>query len=964
MDAFLRRLAGWQAANPDIADDIKGSKVTYGEDTVVDPVTRKKRIKDTATSAELAAQGIFPTTEEGEQPTKVPTPDELAAEGMEGKVVKMGDINYDQMAARAMERPGYKDHGITVTYDPETGEFVEDYAAFGFGEDQRYKRFSPDEWFTKTNLDPNKFKVEPTPAEGAKAGPGTDEVVTEAETKEAKDQADIKASTYKEIKAGLYDEPVYAEDGTMTSPGKFIGTPAQAEAALRNYDTRSNASPDEIRELTEKMEEEEITEEEIQDRLAKKEKYIISDDAFVDPITGERPPVEPTEEAERSKRAILTDEAAQKEAAKIPLNEISWKAAKRDKVKGKDAKGEAAKMLQIIAPIPEDVVSDYLEDPKKVEAQRDDLPVEVAAAMTELPTEYLVSAQMKSLTSDLQDGTVPLWARPAVDAINQRMAERGLEVSTVGRDALFNAVITQALPLAQGNAEALQANFAQRLSYEQQSNIEEARLDMSRRMENLANEQRAESESARFAQNMKESREQFKQQATMATAAQKQQVLMQDFENRQEVARVNAQNEQQINSQELSAAAQIDLAELRAEEARVGADQSAENQRRLSEFQTAADFMAKNAGFTQQMRMANMSEDNQMRLANLASRNQAASELMSNDEKIELANLNSRMQTNLLEGRLASEMGVAQLNVDQQRAVQNAAMIANVDMTKYTTQQQVELVNSKWMQTASLTNLNNRQQAAVQNATAMASLDMAAVDQRTQVSITNARNFLSWDTANLTNSQQANMLQAQMDQQALLSDQAAGNAAQQFNSTSENQTNQFVANLGQQIEINNASRFDAMEQFNANSQNAAEARRAARDADIEKFNASMLQDINKYNDTITFQRDTWNAQNSAAVEAGNVSWRRRANEIDTATNNAVNMQNAMNAFKMSSQASAFLWQELRDQADFDFRHYESDQQRRAAVIISALGNMGEAYKETFWESNFSRIINTALGKVG
>ena len=151
------------------------------------------------------------------------------------------------------------------------------------------------------------------------------------------------------------------------------------------------------------------------------------------------------------------------------------------------------------------------------------------------------------------------------------------------------------------------------------------------------------------------------------------------------------------------------------------------------------------------------------------------------------------------------------------------------------------------MQTASLTNLNNRQQAAIQDATALAALDLAAVDQRTKASINNARNFLAWDTSNLTNSQQANMLQAQMDQQALISDQAAGNAAQQFNSTSENQTNQFITGLAQQVEINNASRFDAMEQFNANSENAAEARRSARDADIEKFNAGMTQDINKYN---------------------------------------------------------------------------------------------------------------------
>ena len=40
-------------------------------------------------------------------------------------------------------------------------------------------------------------------------------------------------------------------------------------------------------------------------------------------------------------------------------------------------------------------------------------------------------------------------------------------------------------------------------------------------------------------------------------------------------------------------------------------------------------------------------------------------------------------------------MNQAQLNVDQQRAVQNAAMVANVDLTKFNAAQQVQLTNSK-----------------------------------------------------------------------------------------------------------------------------------------------------------------------------------------------------------------------------------------------------------------------------
>ena len=244
----------------------------------------------------------------------------------------------------------------------------------------------------------------------------------------------------------------------------------------------------------------------------------------------------------------------------------------------------------------------------------------------------------------------------------------------------------------------------------------------------------------------------------------------------------------------------------------------------------------------------------------------------------------------------------------------------------------------------------------------MAALDLATVDQRTKVAVTNAQSFLTMDMANLSNQQQSNILQAQMDQQTLLTDQAAANASAQFNATSENQTNQFMASLGQQLEINNATRNDAMQTFNASAENAAEARRGARDADLEKFNASMVQDVNKYNDTMNFQRESFNAQNAAAIEASNVGWRRRGNEINTATNNAVNMQNAMNSFKMSTQANAFLWQELRDQADFDFRHYEADQQRRASIVISAIGS-GDAYKERFWKNQWTDMLDDALGKI-
>ena len=68
-----------------------------------------------------------------------------------------------------------------------------------------------------------------------------------------------------------------------------------------------------------------------------------------------------------------------------------------------------------------------------------------------------------------------------------------------------------------------------------------------------------------------------------------------------------------------------------------------------------------------------------------------------------------------------------------------------------------------------------------------------------QANITNAQSYLKMDMANLSNRQQANLANLNTRQSFLLSDQAAANAAFQFNATSQNQVNQFYDKLGETI---------------------------------------------------------------------------------------------------------------------------------------------------------------------
>ena len=54
------------------------------------------------------------------------------------------------------------------------------------------------------------------------------------------------------------------------------------------------------------------------------------------------------------------------------------------------------------------------------------------------------------------------------------------------------------------------------------------------------------------------------------------------------------------------------------------------------------------------------------------------------------------------------------------------------------------------------------------------------------------------------------------------------------------------------------------------------------------------------------------------------------------------MQNAQNAYGLSMQSQSFLWQELRDQADFDFRAFENEENRKAQIIATAMANEGKS----------------------
>jgi len=404
-------------------------------------------------------------------------------------------------------------------------------------------------------------------------------------------------------------------------------------------------------------------------------------------------------------------------------------------------------------------------DPEALEARLMDFSESERGMIAGLPEEALVSNQLDTLIKGIEEGEIPTWARPALASVEQMLAKRGLEASTVGRDALFNAIITSAMPLAQANAQALQQSVSQQKTIEAQE---------------------AEANAARA----------------------------------------------------------------------------------------------------------------------------------------------------------------------QQTSLQNAQTVFQMDMAQFNADQQTALSNSKFLQTVGMTEANFDQQATVQNAMLMSQANLAEADFFQKTQIRNAQAFLQMDMANLNARQQANILTAQQEQQILLSNQAADNAAKQFNAASENQTKQFMANLSTQVQLNNARRNDAMAQFNAVQANQAEARRAQRETDVNKFNAQLAASIDQYNSQQDFAREQFNAQNALVIEQSNVQWRRNITKANTAAQQQINMLNAQQAYGLTTQAQASLWQEVRDEFDYIWKSAENAANRETNIAVAGMQGEHSGLKN---DSNMARL---------
>jgi len=205
-----------------------------------------------------------------------------------------------------------------------------------------------------------------------------------------------------------------------------------------------------------------------------------------------------------------------------------------------------------------------------------------------------------------------------------------------------------------------------------------------------------------------------------------------------------------------------------------------------------------------------------------------------------------------------------------------------------------------------------------------------------QAAVVNAQAYLQMDMANLSNSQQSNLQNLHAKQQTLLSDQAARNAALQFNATSTNQVNQFYDSLNSNIQLQNSQRTDAMAQFNNAEANKVAALNAKNETALADANAQRETAISQYNKTLEDARGRFNVENQRVIDQSNAVWRRSINTANTTAVNAANETNAMNLLSLSNFAMNSLWQQWRDEASWVQTTSQNQANRDHNLAIAAL----------------------------
>jgi len=224
---------------------------------------------------------------------------------------------------------------------------------------------------------------------------------------------------------------------------------------------------------------------------------------------------------------------------------------------------------------------------------------QIQAAEATPSTQATVQGQLGQLTANFDAANPPAWAAGSLRAATQTMAARGLGASSIAGQAIVQAALEAALPIAQADAKTVASFEAQNLTNRQQAamiaaeqrakflEIEfnqefQARVQNASRVADVANmnftaEQQIALENSRIANTVNLQNLSNSQAMVMAEAAALSQLDTANLNARQQAAVQNAQNFMQVDMANLSNQQQTEMFKAQQRVQSLFTDQAAEN---------------------------------------------------------------------------------------------------------------------------------------------------------------------------------------------------------------------------------------------------------------------------------------------------------------------------------------------------------------------------------------------------
>mgnify|MGYP000677954898 FL=1 len=224
---------------------------------------------------------------------------------------------------------------------------------------------------------------------------------------------------------------------------------------------------------------------------------------------------------------------------------------------------------------------------------------QIQAATATPTTQATVQGQLAQLTNNFDASNPPAWAAGALRGVQAQMASRGLGASSMAGQAMVQAALESALPIAQADAQTIASFEAQNLTNRQQRAMLaaqqratfmgqefdqnfQARVQNSARIGDIANmnftaEQNIAMENSRAVNTMNLNNLSNRQAMVAAEAAALSNLDMSNLNNRQQAAVNNAQSFLQQDMANLSNQQQTDLFKAQQRTQALFTDQAAEN---------------------------------------------------------------------------------------------------------------------------------------------------------------------------------------------------------------------------------------------------------------------------------------------------------------------------------------------------------------------------------------------------